>query len=157
MSRALLIVDFQNDFTSGGALEVPEGDEVAEPIKRLAPHFDHVFGAALPLPQCRAAVKYQARGEHRRQNQEDADEQQAYGRAQAMGAPAERHQRCFIANCHMVSAMHALRECKASYNLAGWHRIGIGPPGISGRLLMSCLDVRLWPRPAHAPSRPATI
>ncbi len=42
MSRALLIIDFQNDFTAGGALEVPGGDEVAEPIKRLAPHFDHV-------------------------------------------------------------------------------------------------------------------
>jgi nicotinamidase/pyrazinamidase len=43
MSRALLIIDFQNDFTSGGALEVPGGDEVAEPIKRVAPRFDHVF------------------------------------------------------------------------------------------------------------------
>jgi nicotinamidase/pyrazinamidase len=43
MSRALLIIDFQNDFTSGGALEVPGGDEIAEPIKRLAHQFDHVF------------------------------------------------------------------------------------------------------------------
>ena len=43
MSRALLIIDFQNDFTSGGALEVPGGDEIAEPVKRLAPQFDHVF------------------------------------------------------------------------------------------------------------------
>jgi nicotinamidase/pyrazinamidase len=43
VSRALLIIDFQNDFTSGGALEVPGGDEIAEPIKRLAPEFDHVF------------------------------------------------------------------------------------------------------------------
>jgi len=43
MSRALLIIDFQNDFTSGGALEVPGGDEIAEPVKRLAPHFEHVF------------------------------------------------------------------------------------------------------------------
>src|SRR5581483_275355 len=42
MSRALLIIDFQNDFTAGGALEVPGGDEVAEPLKRLAHHFDHV-------------------------------------------------------------------------------------------------------------------
>ena len=36
MSRALLIIDFQNDFTSGGALAVPGGDEIAEPVKRLA-------------------------------------------------------------------------------------------------------------------------
>jgi nicotinamidase/pyrazinamidase len=43
MSSALLIIDFQNDFTSGGALEVPGGDEIAEPVKRLAPRFDHVF------------------------------------------------------------------------------------------------------------------
>jgi nicotinamidase/pyrazinamidase len=43
MSRALLIIDFQNDFTSGGALAVPGGDEIAEPIKRLAPQFDHVI------------------------------------------------------------------------------------------------------------------
>jgi nicotinamidase/pyrazinamidase len=43
MSNALLIIDFQNDFTSGGALEVPGGDEIAEPVKRLAGQFDHVF------------------------------------------------------------------------------------------------------------------
>jgi nicotinamidase/pyrazinamidase len=43
MSRALLIIDFQNDFTSGGALEVPGGDEIAEPVQRLARQFDHVF------------------------------------------------------------------------------------------------------------------
>ena len=43
MSRALLIIDFQNDFTSGGALEVTGGDEIAEPVKRLADQFDHVF------------------------------------------------------------------------------------------------------------------
>jgi nicotinamidase/pyrazinamidase len=43
VSRALLIIDFQNDFTSGGALEVKGGDEIAEPVKRLAGEFDHVF------------------------------------------------------------------------------------------------------------------
>lgn len=43
MSRALLIIDFQNDFTSGGALAVAGGDEIAEPVKRLADQFDHVF------------------------------------------------------------------------------------------------------------------
>jgi nicotinamidase/pyrazinamidase len=42
MAKALLIIDFQNDFTSGGALEVPEGDEIAGPVKRLADHFEVV-------------------------------------------------------------------------------------------------------------------
>src|ERR671937_1122269 len=43
MSKALLIIDFQNDFTSGGALAVPGGDEIAEPVKRLVGEFDHVL------------------------------------------------------------------------------------------------------------------
>jgi nicotinamidase/pyrazinamidase len=43
MAKALLIIDFQNDFCPGGALAVEEGDEIAGPIKRLAPAFDHVF------------------------------------------------------------------------------------------------------------------
>jgi nicotinamidase/pyrazinamidase len=42
MAKALLIIDFQNDFTAGGALEVPGGDEIAEPVKRLARHFDFI-------------------------------------------------------------------------------------------------------------------
>jgi nicotinamidase/pyrazinamidase len=40
MADALLIIDFQNDFTEGGALAVPEGDEIAAPVKRLADHYD---------------------------------------------------------------------------------------------------------------------
>jgi nicotinamidase/pyrazinamidase len=43
VSRALLIIDFQNDFTSGGALEVPGGDEIAEPVQRLAKEFERVY------------------------------------------------------------------------------------------------------------------
>jgi nicotinamidase/pyrazinamidase len=44
MAEALLIVDFQNDFTPGGALAVPEGDAVAGRINELAadPRFDLV-------------------------------------------------------------------------------------------------------------------
>ena len=33
---ALIVVDVQNDFCSGGALAVPDGDAVIEPINRLA-------------------------------------------------------------------------------------------------------------------------
>lgn len=40
---ALLIIDFQNDFTPGGALPVAEGDEIAKPINRLLDSFDLVI------------------------------------------------------------------------------------------------------------------
>jgi nicotinamidase/pyrazinamidase len=36
MPDALVIVDFQNDFTPGGALAVPEGDRVADHLNELA-------------------------------------------------------------------------------------------------------------------------
>ena len=36
MARALIIVDFQNDFTPGGALAVREGDQIAERVNQLA-------------------------------------------------------------------------------------------------------------------------
>lgn len=38
----LLVVDVQNDFCEGGALAVPGGDEVVEPINRIAQRFAHV-------------------------------------------------------------------------------------------------------------------
>ena len=38
---ALLIVDFQSDFTPG-ALPVPEGDRIAAPLNRLLDEFDLV-------------------------------------------------------------------------------------------------------------------
>ena len=41
MSRALVIVDVQNDFTPGGALAVPRGDEVIAPINELAASGDY--------------------------------------------------------------------------------------------------------------------
>ena len=40
---ALLIVDFQNDFTPGGALAVSGGDEIAAPLDRLLDRFDLVI------------------------------------------------------------------------------------------------------------------
>ncbi len=44
MAEALVIVDFQNDFTPGGALAVPGGDAVADHLNELAadPRFDLV-------------------------------------------------------------------------------------------------------------------
>ena len=35
MARALLIIDFQNDFTGGGALAVPDGDAIAPRLNEL--------------------------------------------------------------------------------------------------------------------------
>lgn len=40
--RCLLVVDVQNDFLPGGALAVPEGDEVVPVINALMPRFDLV-------------------------------------------------------------------------------------------------------------------
>src|SRR6266511_5076498 len=36
MGEALVIVDFQNDFTPGGALAVPDGDAIAGHVNELA-------------------------------------------------------------------------------------------------------------------------
>ena len=38
----LIVVDLQNDFCPGGALEVREGDAVIEPIHRVAVQFEHI-------------------------------------------------------------------------------------------------------------------
>lgn len=42
MAPALLVIDFQNDFTPGGALAVSGGDEIAAPIASLAELVDVV-------------------------------------------------------------------------------------------------------------------
>jgi nicotinamidase/pyrazinamidase len=42
---ALLIVDFQSDFTPGGALPVAEGDRIASPINSLLDSFDLVLAS----------------------------------------------------------------------------------------------------------------
>jgi nicotinamidase/pyrazinamidase len=41
--KALLIVDVQNDFCPGGALAVPDGDEVVPVINTLIEHFDIII------------------------------------------------------------------------------------------------------------------
>ncbi|MEX6503690.1 bifunctional nicotinamidase/pyrazinamidase [Pseudomonas zhanjiangensis] len=38
----LLVIDVQNDFCAGGALALPDGEQVVAPINRLAPRFAHV-------------------------------------------------------------------------------------------------------------------
>lgn len=39
MSRALIVVDLQNDFCAGGALAVADGDATIDVANRLMPHF----------------------------------------------------------------------------------------------------------------------
>jgi nicotinamidase/pyrazinamidase len=43
VAKALLIIDFQNDFVPGGALAVAEGDQIADPILRLASDVDVIL------------------------------------------------------------------------------------------------------------------
>ncbi|MFG0604961.1 bifunctional nicotinamidase/pyrazinamidase [Vibrio mimicus] len=43
MTKALLLVDVQNDFSPSGALPVPEGDKIVPVINRLLPLFEHVI------------------------------------------------------------------------------------------------------------------
>jgi nicotinamidase/pyrazinamidase len=40
--RTLIIVDIQNDFTSGGSLEVPDGEMIVPVVNRVTDHFDLV-------------------------------------------------------------------------------------------------------------------
>ena len=40
---ALIVVDVQQDFCAGGALAVPNGDEVVPVINLLSPHFHHLM------------------------------------------------------------------------------------------------------------------
>ena len=48
MPEALLIVDFQNDFTAGGALEVPDGHAIADRLNEMAadPRYELVVATA---------------------------------------------------------------------------------------------------------------
>lgn len=41
--KTLIIIDVQRDFMPGGALPVPEGDQVVPIINQLMAEFDHVF------------------------------------------------------------------------------------------------------------------
>ena len=43
MSRALLVIDLQNDFCPGGALAVADGDAVVAEVNRLMPAYDVVI------------------------------------------------------------------------------------------------------------------
>ncbi len=42
MSRALILIDLQNDFLPGGALAVPDGDAAIDVANRMMPHFETV-------------------------------------------------------------------------------------------------------------------
>jgi nicotinamidase/pyrazinamidase len=50
-TRALILVDIQNDFCPGGALPVPHGDEVVPIANRVKRHFDTVIATQDYHPQ----------------------------------------------------------------------------------------------------------
>src|ERR1700739_4617878 len=58
--KALIIVDVQNDFLPGGALAVPDGDQVIPVINRLSQDFDLVFTTQdwHPANHCSFAASY---------------------------------------------------------------------------------------------------
>ena len=41
-NASLLIIDVQNDFCPGGALEVTNGDQIVEPINNFQSDFDNI-------------------------------------------------------------------------------------------------------------------
>ena len=43
MTHALIVIDVQNDFCPGGALEVPQGDAILRGVNALMPDFDAVI------------------------------------------------------------------------------------------------------------------
>ncbi len=43
MTKALIVIDVQNDFCPGGALAVPDGDQVVAPINAMMAEFDTVI------------------------------------------------------------------------------------------------------------------
>ncbi|WP_333696955.1 isochorismatase family protein, partial [Phaeobacter italicus] len=43
MTKALIVIDVQNDFCPGGALAVPDGDAVVAPINALMAEHDAVI------------------------------------------------------------------------------------------------------------------
>lgn len=51
----LIIVDVQNDFCPGGALAVPQGDEIVPAVNRLAAEFAHVVLTQDWHPRCHAS------------------------------------------------------------------------------------------------------
>jgi nicotinamidase/pyrazinamidase len=57
MADALLIIDFQNDFTPGGALAVDGGDQIAEPVRKLAERLDVVVATRDWHPQDHASFE----------------------------------------------------------------------------------------------------
>jgi nicotinamidase/pyrazinamidase len=58
--KALIIVDLQNDFLPGGALAVPDGDQVILVINQLSQDFDLVFTTQdwHPANHCSFAASY---------------------------------------------------------------------------------------------------
>ncbi len=55
MTKTLILVDVQNDFSPSGALPVPQGDQIVPIINNLLPYFDHVIATQDWHPQGHAS------------------------------------------------------------------------------------------------------
>lgn len=62
--RTLILIDLQNDFCPGGALAVPEGDQVIEVANRLQERFDLVVATQDWHPADHASFAANHRGKH---------------------------------------------------------------------------------------------
>ena len=62
---ALILVDLQNDFLPGGALGVPEGDQVIPVANRVQEYFDLVIATADWHPQVTGVSPLPIRAERR--------------------------------------------------------------------------------------------
>lgn len=60
--KALIIVDVQNDFLPGGALEVPDGDKVIPVLNNLQPQFDLVVATQDWHPEDHSSFASQHKG-----------------------------------------------------------------------------------------------
>src|SRR5260370_7609191 len=60
----LIIVDVQNDFCPGGALAVPQGDQIVSAVNRLAAEFAHVILTQDWHPRGHASFASSHRGSH---------------------------------------------------------------------------------------------
>ena len=64
MKTALLLIDIQNDFLPGGALAVPDGDQVIPIANRLLPDFELVFATQDWHPPDHGSFAAQHPGHH---------------------------------------------------------------------------------------------
>jgi nicotinamidase/pyrazinamidase len=133
-NRVLLVVDVQNDFCPGGALAVPEGDELPAIINKLSRRFAHVILTQDWHPEDHLSFASSHPGEKPFQTIElpygpqilwpDHCVQQTEG--------SEFHPRLAVSNCELIIRKGYLREID-SYS-AFFENDRMTPTGLAGYL-----------------------